>query len=90
MALYWVLRPFSYVQSRSHQLVLVEPNRYFDTTAADIDEKLHPFPVSPIAVAAVDSEAYAVLTAARRPHIGSQIFGDPHYVYVGPETPTHP
>jgi hypothetical protein len=88
MALYYVIRPFSYV-SKSGLLVLVEKNRYFDTTSpeADLDEAT--FKVNPIAVAAVDSEGLQLLTDARRPFIGRQLFGDPYYTYVSAEVPTH-
>ena len=89
MAVYWVIRPFSYVQKRSGQLTLVEPGRYFDTASpeADVDEAT--FKVNPIAVAAVDGLANEALTAARAPYVGRQLFGDHYYTYITAETPTH-
>jgi len=90
VAVYWVLKAFSYVQKRSGQLVLVEPNRHFDTASpeADVDEAT--FKVNPIAVAAVDSIARQNLQTARAPFVGRSLFGDPYYTYVSAEVPTHP
>ena len=88
MAVYWVVRPFSFVSKSGGQLTLVEANRYFNTAEADLDEAT--FKVNPIAVAAVDSAAHQALTEARAPFVSRQLFGDHYYVYVSAETPTHP